>query len=151
MKNDTDINGQQGEYLSFPSMQLTDNGVYKCRVTVGGNPVYSREITVNQVTEVQPENEIVAEDFYLYQNYPNPFNPITKISYQLPVSSNVTLKVYDILGNEVATLVNEYKNSGTYEIDFNPASSIKNPASGVYFYQLSAGDFVQTKKMILMK
>lgn len=156
MKNDTDINGQQGEYLSFPSMQLTDNGVYKCRVTVGGNPVYSREITVNQVTEVQPENEIVAEDFYLYQNYPNPFNPITKIRYQLPVSGNVTLKVFDVLGNEIATLVNEEKPAGEYEVEFSAigesasGGNAYNLASGIYFYQLKAGSFVETNKMNLL-
>ena len=88
---------------------------------------------------------------YLEQNYPNPFNPSTKISWQLPVGSEVTIKVYDLLGNEIATLVNEEKPAGNYEVEFNPASSIKNPASGIYFYQLKARDFVQTKKMILLK
>lgn len=89
--------------------------------------------------------------FSLSQNYPNPFNPSTVISYQLPVSGKVIMKVYDILGKEVATLVNEYKPAGTYEVEFNPVSSIKNPASGVYFYQLKSGDFIQTKKMILLR
>ena len=89
--------------------------------------------------------------FSLEQNYPNPFNPSTKISWQSPVISWQTLKVYDILGNEIATLVNEEKSAGQYEVEFNPESSIKNPASGIYFYQLKAGDFVETKKMILMK
>ncbi len=89
--------------------------------------------------------------FSLPQNYPNPFNPSTKISWQSPVGSWQTLKVYDILGNEVATLVNEERYAGSYEIEFNPESSIKNPASGVYFYQLRAGDYVETKKMILLK
>jgi hypothetical protein len=90
-------------------------------------------------------------EYHLSQNYPNPFNPSTKISWQSPVASWQTLKVYDILGNEVATLVNEYRNAGSYEIDFNPASSFKNLASSVYFYQLRVGDFVETKKMILLK
>jgi hypothetical protein len=89
--------------------------------------------------------------FDLNQNYPNPFNPSTEISWQSPVGSWQTLKVYDILGNEIATLVDEYRPAGSYEIEFNPESSIKNPASGVYFYQLIAGDFVATKKMILIK
>lgn len=91
------------------------------------------------------------KDFNLYQNYPNPFNPSTVISYQLPVSGNVSLKVYDVLGNEVATLVDEYKPAGKYEVEFLQTSSIKNPASGIYFYQLHAGDFIQTKKMLLLK
>ncbi len=90
-------------------------------------------------------------DFNLSQNYPNPFNPSTRINYQLPVNSNVTLKVYDILGNEIATLVNELKSTGTYEVTFNPESSIKHPASGIYFYQLKAGEYLETKKMILIK
>ena len=86
-------------------------------------------------------------DFILSQNYPNPFNPSTVISYQLPVSSDVTINVYDILGNEIATLVDEYKPAGRYEAEFN-ASSLP---SGVYFYQLKTSEFVQTRKMILMK
>ena len=85
--------------------------------------------------------------FSLEQNYPNPFNPSTVISYQLPVSGDVTLKVYDILGNEIAILVNEYKTAGKYEVEFN-ASSLP---SGVYFYQLKAGEFRKTKKMVLLK
>jgi len=151
MKNGTDINGEQGQYLIFPSLQLSNNGIYKCRVTVGGNPVYSREITVNQLTDVYPENKIVAETFNLYQNYPNPFNPSTVISYQLPVSSKVTLKVYDFLGREVTTLVDEYKPAGNYEVKFNTSTINHQPSSGVYFYQLKVGDFVQAKKMLLLK
>ena len=67
------------------------------------------------------------------------------------MNGNVTLKIYDVLGNEVATLVNEYKPAGSYEVEFNPGSSIKHPASGIYFYRLQAGSFVETKKMILLK
>jgi hypothetical protein len=69
----------------------------------------------------------------------------------LPTAGIVTLKVFDVLGNEVATLVNEYKPAGTYEIEFNPESSIKHPASGIYFYRMQAGSFIETKKMILLK
>jgi hypothetical protein len=85
--------------------------------------------------------------FYLDQNYPNPFNPSTVISFQLPVSSNVTLKVFDVLGNEVATLVNEEKPSGIYNVQF----TMNNLISGVYFYQLKAGNYFETKKMIMIK
>ena len=101
-------------------------------------------------TDIQDE-ENTFTDYKLYQNYPNPFNPSTKISWQSPVGSWQTLKVYDILGNEVATLVNEYRDAGSYEIEFNLEPSIKSPASGVYFYQLKAGEFVNTRKMILLK
>ena len=93
-------------------------------------------------------------EFFLYQNYPNPFNPSTKISWQSPVSSLPdgkagwqTLKVYDVLGSEIATLVDEYKSAGTYEVEFNAS----NLVSGVYYYQLEAGNFLDTKKMLLLR
>lgn len=93
------------------------------------------------------EEPILIKDYALLQNYPNPFNPNTIINYQLPAGSNVTLKVYDLLGREVATLVNEIKPAGSYEIEFN-ASAL---TSGVYFYKITAGDYVSTKKMILLR
>jgi len=97
--------------------------------------------------EDEENNFVQPKDFLLQQNYPNPFNPNTIISYQLPVTGNVTLKVYDLLGKEVATLVNEEKPSGHYEINFDAS----NLASGIYYYQLRAGEFVETKKMTLIK
>lgn len=93
------------------------------------------------------DSESIPEHFALYQNYPNPFNPSAKISYSIPELSLVTVKVYDVLGNEVAALVNEEKPIGSYEIEFD-ASTLP---SGVYFYRLQAGSFVETKKMVLMK
>ena len=97
-------------------------------------------------TEVEQfEGEVST--YSLSNNYPNPFNPSTTIKYQIPELSFVTLKVYDVLGNEIATLVNEEKPIGNYEIVFNATDL----TSGVYFYQLQAGSFVETKKMILMK
>ena len=94
-------------------------------------------------------NEFKGEvnTYSLSNNYPNPFNPTTKIKSQIPELSLVVLKVYDVLGNEIATLVNEEKPIGSYTVEFD-ASTLP---SGVYFYQLKAGDFIQTKKMILMK
>ncbi len=85
--------------------------------------------------------------FSLEQNYPNPFNPTTKISWQSPIAGHQTLIIYDLLGNEVAKLVDEFRSAGTYEIDFN-ASKL---SSGVYFYELQTGEFVTTKKMILIR
>jgi len=101
------------------------------------------EYEYSEVVEV----EIIPVDFALYQNYPNPFNPATKISWQLPADSWQTLKIYDILGNEITTLVDEYKPAGKYEVDFD-ASILP---SGVYFYQLNAGNYIATKKLLLMK
>ena len=89
----------------------------------------------------------VPERFYLEQNYPNPFNPSTTITYQVPKQSYVIIKIFDALGNEIETLVDEYKIVGRYEVDFN-ASTLP---SGIYFYQLRAGSFVETKKMMLIK
>jgi hypothetical protein len=100
-----------------------------------GNPV-----------SVEDENSNVYS-FNLEQNYPNPFNPTTTLSFVIGHRSFVTLKVYDVLGNEIATLVNEEKPAGSYEVEFDA----KDLTSGIYFYQLRAGEFSQTKKMILMK
>jgi len=82
------------------------------------------------------KNDEIPLSFNLYQNYPNPFNPSTRISWQSPVGSHQTIKVFDVLGNEIATLVDEFKPAGRYEFEFNPESSIKNLASGIYLYQL---------------
>jgi hypothetical protein len=92
------------------------------------------------------EDEIIYY-YVLEQNYPNPFNPSTTIKFQLPELSFVTLKVYDVLGNEIKTLVNEEKVVGNYEVEFN---ATRLP-SGIYFYRLQSGSFVETKKMVLMK
>ena len=93
------------------------------------------------------EEEGSPENYSLVQNYPNPFNPNTTIKFKIPENSFVSIKVYNVLGKEVATLVNEDMNKGTYEVDFN-ASSL---SSGVYFYKLETSNFVQTNKMVLMK
>jgi hypothetical protein len=85
--------------------------------------------------------------YKLFQNYPNPFNPSTQISYSIPQKSHVFLKVYDMIGKEIATLVNESKPAGNYEVNFN-ASGL---ASGIYFYKLQTGNFIDTKKMILLR
>ncbi len=98
------------------------------------------------VTSVE-NDELVPAEFSLEQNYPNPFNPTTKISWQSPVSSWQTLKVYDALGNEVAILVDEYREAGIYEINFD-ASKL---SSGVYLYYLKADNFTFTRKMMLIK
>jgi len=103
----------------------------------------------------ESEKKLIVEEYILGQNYPNPFNPTTTISFQIPVQSFVTLKVFDVLGNEVMTLVNEEKTVGNYQVDFD----VPGLPSGVYFYQLSAVDhvsnteqgFVETKKMILLQ
>ena len=93
------------------------------------------------------ENEYLPSGFRLQQNYPNPFNPVTRIKYEIPQLTNASLKAYDVLGNEIATLVNEEKPAGIYEVEFD---AIGLP-SGIYFYQLKVGNYIQTKKMMLIK
>jgi photosystem II stability/assembly factor-like uncharacterized protein len=111
----------------------TDKGVWR-------RPLSEIITDVKNATELQ-------KNFTLEQNYPNPFNPRTKISFVIPNSSFVILKIYDILGNEIETLVNEEKPSGIYEITWNAT----NLPSGIYFYKMQAGNYIETKKMILLK
>lgn len=105
-----------------------------------------RELTSYEPTSVKDE-ELIIKGFTLNNNYPNPFNPSTVISYQITELSKVKLTVYDILGNEIAVLVNKEQNAGEYNIEFNGAGL----SSGVYFYQIQVGSFFETKKMILNK
>jgi len=153
--------GNNWNYLGegLPNAPVTDlvlhNSTRTLIAATYGRSMYSIDLT--PVTDIEKNNYGLI-DFVLFQNYPNPFNPSTVISYQLPVSGVVTLKVFDILGNEVATLVNEEKQPGTYEVEFNinshsgkSANGGRNLSSGIYFYQLKAGDFVETKKMVLLK
>jgi N-acetylneuraminic acid mutarotase len=106
-------------------------------------------ITANggTITGVQPVSSIIPDRFELKQNYPNPFNPSTKIEYSIPKNGLVTVRIYNMLGQEIKTLVSEFHNSGTYTVEFNASEF----ASGTYFYSLQASGFVETKKMILLK
>lgn len=114
---------------------------------VGSNPdIGAYENTLGTPTGVEQEPTNPTE-FVLYQNYPNPFNPSTKISWRSPLSGRQVIKVFDVLGNEVATLVNEVKEAGYYSIDFNTSEL----PSGVYFYRIQSGSFIDTKKMILLR
>lgn len=99
------------------------------------------------ITGVNKTTNDVPKNFALQQNYPNPFNPSTKISYELPKNSFVTLRIFDILGNEVKELVNEEQNAGTHLLEFDGS----NLSSGTYFYKLETSEFTDTKKMILLK
>jgi hypothetical protein len=106
------------------------------------------EVTYNTlITNIVADATVTVDDFELSQNYPNPFNPVTTIRYKIPDQSFATLKVFDLLGREISTLVNEEKSAGNYEVKFN-ASSLP---SGIYFYRLQSANFDKIKKMILMK
>jgi len=127
----TDKNPLGGSVFIYRLKQIDNDGTYE----------YSDEIEV----------EIIPTEFALYQNYPNPFNPGTKIRYQLPQESKVIIKLYDILGSEVITLLNEKKESGVYEVDFNSQSTAGGLPSGTYIYSMVADGFIETKKMVLLK
>jgi photosystem II stability/assembly factor-like uncharacterized protein len=99
------------------------------------------------VTELPDNTKVVPDNYYLAQNYPNPFNPATTIKYAIKQTGFVTIKVFDMLGREIVTLINEVKSPGNYETEFNAV----NLPSGIYLYKIQAGYFVQTKKMILIK
>jgi len=118
-----------------------ESGLYNYRlkqIDFDGSYEYSNEVEANF---------IFANDFRLSQNYPNPFNPSTTIEYQIPQSSFVTIKVYDVLGKEVVTLINEEKPAGIHEVNFEP----KDLTSGLYLYKIKAGGFEQTRKMLFLK
>ena len=140
----------------------TSDGVYQDKTNMGyggkkitdpkGDVKYSfidiigTSWQIKKLVDVSDE-EIIPKQFSLFQNYPNPFNPTTTISFDLPERSKVQLKIFNILGEEVKDLINEERTAGHYNYNWN-ANGL---ASGVYFYKLQAGDFVQTKKLILIK
>ncbi len=154
----TKSNLQGYENISY---QIAMNGLgsrnVKLRLSVSNNfdgeyalsNIYSYDHPLGKgnVKELSWDGEGVVKEYALAQNFPNPFNPSTIIRYQLPKDGIVTLKIYDILGSEVATLVNEEKVAGKYEVNFNAS----NFASGVYIYKIQAGSFINSKKMILLK
>jgi photosystem II stability/assembly factor-like uncharacterized protein len=108
------------------------------------------------ITSTDEEQKVVTE-YSLSQNYPNPFNPTTTIKYELPFASYITLKVFDLLGNEIATLVNEEKTTGVYEVEFSAIGGSASGGntyslpSGIYFYKITAGNYSETKKLVLLK
>jgi hypothetical protein len=119
--------------LKLPEHGIPDMGAYESPLA---NPVGVEENETGHPSE-----------YALYQNYPNPFNPTTNIEYEIPAAGFVTLKVYNMLGQEVATVVNEERDAGSYQVQFDGTGL----SSGVYFYRIQAGDFVDAKKLLLIK
>ena len=159
--NDVKFNGNSSLSLNSESYNIDLTGLtgkevyFKVKITNSLNPVYyaseiksdAKVLGKSKAVNLDLSNKLVVKDYDLFQNYPNPFNPATTITYQLPKSGSVTLKIYDMLGKEVMTLVNEQKEMGRYTVQFD-ASSL---ASGMYVYQLRANDYTSTKKMLLLK
>jgi hypothetical protein len=152
-KIDSTIN--QFTYMEFPIAYISNLMPDSLIIMIASGLLSSQvgtQLTVDEAGFIYgpsdvSDNEKFPEEFELYQNFPNPFNPSTIIKYSIPTSEFVSLIVYDMLGKEVATLVNEEQSAGNYEVDFNAAGL----SSGIYFYKLTAGSFVETKKMILMR
>ena len=137
---------EEREY--FWSVQAIDNGF------LASDFAAEKSFVIQSPTSVSDDK--FSLQYELMNNYPNPFNPSTRIIYSIPSNEFVTLKVFDVLGNEVATLVNENKSAGKYEVEFNTSShsgssGIRGPSSSIYFYKIQAGNFAETRKMILMK
>ena len=154
----TEVNGYTDVVnIALDKLQSSPNGQHLWAALHSLEPGGPSKIfrTIDPVTDVEDNSIVTLEDFRLEQNYPNPFNPSTIISYSIPNSSFVTIKIYDVLGNQIAELVNEEKPVGTYEVSFDAS----NLSTGTYFYQLQATDpesssgqgFVETRKMILIK
>ncbi len=119
----------------------------KCLLTESYSDVKSDNLAKVDIKGINYKDLVLIKDYALDQNYPNPFNPTTSINYQIPKDGFVTLKIYDVLGKEVAVLVNENKATGKYSVEFNAGKL----ASGVYLYQVKVNDFVSTKKLVLLK
>jgi plastocyanin len=145
--NGTTSNGGFDLPLGGGTVVLTQAGIhyYVCifHVSLG----MKGTITVNTVADVETTSETIADDFVLMQNYPNPFNPATSIEFSLPKAGYVSLKVFNLLGEEIATLAAQEFKAGSYTANWNASGS----PSGVYFYRLVAGSFVETKKLLLLK
>lgn len=133
---------------SLHGFAVGDNGDYYS-VTNHRGIILKYKADIDSTVEVAENYSLL--DFNLFQNYPNPFNPSTKISYQSSAGGWQTLKIYDVLGNEIAILVNEYRPAGRYEVEFQSTVNGSQLASGIYFYTLRAGNYSESKKMILLR
>jgi hypothetical protein len=124
------------------------------KLTISGDKVYQAEeyilgiYNVSEILSVELDNlDHLPVKFKLHRNFPNPFNPTTSIQYQIAAPGFVSLKAYDVIENEITTLVNKEQPTGSYEVEFDGAGL----PSGIYSYRLQAGNFVETKKMVLLK
>ena len=132
-------------YYRIDAIEITDEGL----LTHQSNSL-TYELQGDSPQKRQSNNNLSDAAYKIEQNYPNPFNPETKINYGLAEDGQVTIKVYDILGNEITTLLNEYKAKGNYSVSFN-INRLKNLTSGVYFYTIRTGNFSAAKKMVILK
>jgi hypothetical protein len=157
INNDGSLNISEFPSLKYPRRRCMAVNYGKFVAVMGGLDADNKvvpwvEILVDTSTVTAADENIIPGDFKLSQNYPNPFNPSTLINFYIPKETHVSLKVFDVLGREVATLVNETKSIGNHSVTFD-ASGVAGAGitSGIYYYRLIAGDFSETKKMVLMR
>lgn len=148
------VSGDHGKTVCLDSSWTPPAGVWKWAASGGittipswGGPFCYTVVDPDLVLSVSAVGDNLPTKFALNQNYPNPFNPTTAINFDLPTKSKVSLKVYNVLGQLVTTLVDEELDAGSYETEWDASST----GSGVYFYKIEAGSFVETKKMMLLK
>ena len=125
---------------------LNGRALAQTAVTLDANSISSAPAAVTAI-----QNGLGPQEFALFQSYPNPFNPTTRIQYTLAKAGQVSLKVYNLIGNQVGTLVNGYQEAGSYTVPFGSSKEVFGLSSGVYFYRLEAGSFVSTRKLVLVK
>ena len=136
------------EFRAYPEALNCQNQPEYC---INGDTLTFEVPIVVQVVSAEPE-PFTPEEFSLHQNYPNPFNPVTTLRYDIPENSHVTITIYDMLGREVKTLINQTQDAGYRSIIWNATNDYDKPVSaGIYLYQIQAGEYIRTKKMVLLK
>jgi len=146
------LNSLESDVNVFTDSTLLDSGTYYYWITaldlMGNESIFSEVDSVHfTIVGIKDNLESIPSEFALFQNHPNPFNPTTIINYQIPMTSNVELSIYNLLGQKVATLVNKKQQAGSYQVEWDAS----NFSTGVYLYRLSAEEFTATRKLILMK
>jgi len=151
-KNEVVLEGETDSTLVVNQAELDDSGTYRCEIfnTVATELVlYHRpfHLSVVDPTHIVDEPDGIPTRYALRQNYPNPFNPVTMINYQLPIANYVNLTVYNLLGQKVETLVSEVQDAGQHQITWDASGF----TSGIYYYRIKSSDFMDIKKMILLR
>jgi len=142
---DSTVSDASGNFsLTISALPLLPNITSTARDDLGNTSEFSLPFIVTDIEEVE---NVIPTEYALFQNYPNPFNPSTVIKYQIPVESFTSIKVYDAIGKEVETLVNEPKQAGIYTVEWNSS----NQSSGIYFYKITSGNFTAVRKMLFIK
>jgi len=150
----SDIDGEAEDDDSGSSVSMNSAGD---RVAIGapfneGTGVGAGHVRVYSLTELFIDSRIMPTEFALHQNYPNPFNPITTLRYELPENGLVNITIYDMLGRQVKTLINQTQDAGYKSVIWNATNDYGKPVSvGIYLYKIQAGEYLQTKKMVLLK